>query len=68
MDLELGEEPGCGPMWRLAAKLGPAGLMLGWDARLVHTGTIVLVQLLIYDAVKAAVGLPVTGHSRRMML
>jgi hypothetical protein len=53
---------GCGPMCALAARLGPAGLMLGWDARLAHTGTIVLVQLLIYDAVKAAVGLPVSAH------
>ena len=53
---------GCGAMCALAARLGPAGLMLGWDARLAHTGTIVLVQLLIYDAVKAAVGLPVSAH------
>jgi hypothetical protein len=53
---------GCAPMCALAARLGPAGLMLGWDARLAHTGTIVLVQLLIYDAVKAAVGLPVSAH------
>jgi len=49
---------GCGPMCALAARLGPAGLMLGWQARLAHTGTIVLFQLLIYDGVKAAVGLP----------
>jgi hypothetical protein len=53
---------GCAPMCALAGRLGPAGLMLGWDARLAHTGTIVLVQLLIYDAVKAAVGLPVSAH------
>ena len=53
---------GCGPMCALASRLGPAGLMLGWQARLMHTGTIVLFQLLIYDAVKAAVGLPVSAH------
>jgi solute carrier family 25 phosphate transporter 3 len=81
---------GCGPMCALAARLGPAGLMLGWEARLMHTGaspglvpgcwrilvpapvsdaadadvagTIVLFQLLVYDAVKAAVGLPVSAH------
>ena len=29
---------GCGPMCALAARLGPAGLMLGWQARLMHTG------------------------------
>ena len=72
-DTEAGGAPvaggsGCTPMCELATRLGPSGLMLGWDARLMHTGTIVLVQLLIYDAVKSAVGLPVTGqHSRRAL-
>lgn len=32
---------GCGPMCALAARLGPTGLMLGWDARLMHTGACV---------------------------
>lgn len=36
---------GCGHMWALAARLGPAGLMTGWAARLAHTGTIVCVQV-----------------------
>lgn len=53
---------GCGPMCALAARLGPAGLMLGWQARLAHTGTIVLFQLLVYDGVKGALGLPVAAH------
>ncbi len=36
--------------------------MLGWEARLAHTGTIVLMQLLIYDLVKGLVGLPLSAH------
>lgn len=35
-------------------RLGPAGLMTGWRARLVHVTTIVVVQLLVYDSIKSA--------------
>jgi len=38
----------------IAAELGPAGLMMGWRARLAHITSIVFVQLLVYDAVKGA--------------
>eukprot|EP00951_Prasinocladus_malaysianus_P037292 scaffold399623_cov34-Prasinocladus_malaysianus.AAC.1 len=44
-------------MVELAVKLGPAGLFVGWNERLWHVGTIVVVQLLINDAVKHAFGL-----------
>jgi solute carrier family 25 phosphate transporter 3 len=32
--------------------VGPAGLMLGWYERLFHVGTIVVIQLLVYDNIK----------------
>jgi solute carrier family 25 phosphate transporter 3 len=40
---------------------GLAGFFLGVQARLVHVASIITVQLVIYDALKAALGLPVTG-------
>lgn len=37
----------------VAARLGPSGLMTGWNARLIHVTTIVVVQLLVYDSIKS---------------
>ena len=37
---------------QLALELGPSGLMLGWYERLFHVGTIVVIQLLVYDNIK----------------
>ena len=42
-------------------KLGIAGLFVGTKARLLHVGTIVVLQLLAYDFVKTLCGIPVTG-------
>mmetsp|Transcript_58159 Transcript_58159/g.131784 ORF Transcript_58159/g.131784 Transcript_58159/m.131784 type:complete len:331 (-) Transcript_58159:312-1304(-) len=55
-----GEETSAG-LLSLAQSLGPAGLMRGTQARLVQMLAIVVTQLLVYDSVKAFVGLPVTG-------
>ena len=41
---------------------GLSGLLLGLKARLVHVIGIIWVQLIIYDNVKQALGLPATGH------
>ena len=41
----------------LAQELGVRGLFVGWQERLWHVGTIVVVQLLINDAVKHWLGL-----------
>lgn len=45
-----------------AISLGLKGLFKGTKARLLHVGVIVVVQLLIYDSVKAALGIPIGGH------
>jgi solute carrier family 25 phosphate transporter 3 len=45
----------------VAASLGFRGLFRGTQARLVQMLAIVVVQLLVYDSIKAFVGLPVTG-------
>ncbi|GMI58186.1 hypothetical protein TeGR_g12622, partial [Tetraparma gracilis] len=42
---------------------GPRGFLTGFGARLAHVGLIVTTQLLIYDFVKAAVGLGVSGSA-----
>lgn len=42
-------------------ELGIRGLFCGTKARLLHVGTIVTIQLVIYDLVKQACGLPATG-------
>ena len=41
-------------------ELGFKGLFRGTQARLVHVGVIVVTQLLIYDGIKAALGIPLT--------
>ena len=38
----------------VASELGAIGLMTGWRARLLHTGSVVFVQLLIYDFIRDA--------------
>lgn len=40
---------------------GLAGFFLGIEARLAHVASIITVQLVIYDFLKIALGLPVTG-------
>ena len=40
---------------------GVGGFYLGLQARLAHVASIITSQLVIYDIVKAALGLPVTG-------
>ena len=40
------------------AQLGAAGLALGLKARLVQVGVIVTVQLILYDTLKHAFGVP----------
>ena len=44
-----------------AQELGPAGLFRGVQARLVHCTAIVVSQLLIYDQIKAALGIAAAG-------
>lgn len=46
-----------GEMGDMAKEIGIRGLFTGWRERLWHVGTIVVVQLLINDSVKRAVGL-----------
>jgi len=41
---------------------GPLALFTGLKARLLHVIGIIWVQLIIYDKVKVALGLPATGH------
>ena len=50
-----------GSLCAIAASLGVGGLFRGTQARLVQMLAIVVVQLLVYDSIKALVGLPVTG-------
>mmetsp|Transcript_1525 Transcript_1525/g.2523 ORF Transcript_1525/g.2523 Transcript_1525/m.2523 type:complete len:339 (+) Transcript_1525:131-1147(+) len=40
---------------------GPGGFFLGLKARLAHVASIITSQLVIYDLVKMALGLPITG-------
>lgn len=42
-------------------KHGLAGFYLGLQARLAHVASIITSQLVVYDVVKMALGLPVTG-------
>lgn len=42
-------------------KAGVAGFFTGTGARLVHVSSIITTQLVIYDVVKQALGLPATG-------
>ena len=46
----------------IAAGGGPSALFVGLKARLIHVIGIIWVQLVIYDKVKQALGLPATGH------
>lgn len=40
---------------------GLGGFYLGLQARLAHVASIITAQLVLYDLIKAALGLPVTG-------
>ena len=42
-------------------EIGFKGLFKGTKARLLHVGVIVVSQLLVYDIIKASLGLQVTG-------
>lgn len=44
-----------------ARDLGLRGLFRGTKARLLHVGVIVVSQLIIYDSIKAALGIPLPG-------
>ena len=48
----------------LVDEAGVAGLFTGLQARLFHTGSIVVVQLLVNDAVKAALGIGAADAAR----
>eukprot|EP00908_Phaeocystis_cordata_P020162 Transcript_31830.p2 GENE.Transcript_31830~~Transcript_31830.p2 ORF type:complete len:194 (-),score=83.62 Transcript_31830:348-929(-) len=47
---------------RVVARRGLAGLFVGLQARLMHVIGIIWVQLILYDTIKQALGLPATGH------
>ena len=51
-------EPGGRAHLRAVAQLGAAGLVRGLSARLVQVGVIVTVQLILYDTLKHAFGVP----------
>lgn len=42
-------------------KHGLSGFYFGLQARLAHVASIITIQLVMYDLIKAALGLPVTG-------
>jgi solute carrier family 25 (mitochondrial phosphate transporter), member 3 len=46
---------------KIYGKHGLGGFFLGIQARLAHVASIITVQLVVYDMVKIALGLPVTG-------
>jgi solute carrier family 25 phosphate transporter 3 len=46
---------------RIYSKYGLAGFFMGLQARMAHVASIITSQLVLYDIVKAALGLPVTG-------
>ena len=46
---------------RIHAQYGLGGFFLGLPARLTHVAFIITSQLVVYDMIKAALGLPVTG-------
>jgi len=48
-------------MLSTAKELGPVGLFRGIKARLLHSTTIVVSQLLIYDQIKASLGIAAAG-------
>ena len=45
----------------ILAEKGWRGLFSGLPARILHVGSIVTSQLVVYDLVKQAMGLPLTG-------
>ncbi len=47
----------------ILAEGGVRGLFVGTKARLLHVCVIVVVQLLVYDLVKQACGVPLSGLS-----
>lgn len=47
---------------RVIKERGLSGLFVGLQARLVHVISIIWVQLIMYDSIKQALGLPATGH------
>jgi len=47
---------------RMIREHGLGGLFIGLQARLVHVIGIIWVQLIMYDSIKVALGLPSTGH------
>ena len=53
-----GEGEGDGSIGHAIDKLGAAGLARGLKARLVQVGVIVTVQLVLYDTLKHAFGVP----------
>lgn len=61
-DEERGRAPSRG-LVEVAAELGVAGLFRGTQARIAQMLVIVVTQLLVYDAIKALCGIPVTGAS-----
>lgn len=45
----------------ILARDGPLGLFAGLQARFLHVAAIIIVQLVVYDAIKQMLGLPSTG-------
>ena len=43
--------------------MGWGGLFVGLRARLIHAITIIVIQLICYDEVKALFGIPLTGST-----
>jgi len=50
-----------GAVRAIIARDGPLGLFAGLKARFLHVAAIIIVQLVVYDAIKQALGLPSTG-------
>jgi solute carrier family 25 phosphate transporter 3 len=46
---------------RLYSEKGLEGFFVGLSARLIHVGTIITSQLVVYDFTKQLLGLPATG-------
>lgn len=60
-DAESSEKGIVGVVRGIHAKKGLVGFFAGTKARIVHVGAIITSQLVVYDAVKQALGLPATG-------
>lgn len=48
-------------LWGTFTSLGPAGLFIGADTRVVHVTSFITVQFLIYDTIKRFFGIKVAG-------